>query len=200
MTNGGAASILAHQSVLERMTKENYSGAAAPGEAFYDARKALRMNDEGIEVLYQPAAHSGSDSFVLFRGSDVVVTGDVMDMNRFPVIDLAHGGSIQGEIAALNRLLDLTIAPTPFVYKDVGTYVIPGHGRLAEQPEVLEYRDMVVVVRDRVADLVAKKKTLAEIKAARPALPYETRYGAKTGPWTTDMFIEAIYNSLRAAK
>jgi glyoxylase-like metal-dependent hydrolase (beta-lactamase superfamily II) len=155
------------------------------------------MNDEGIEVLYQPKAHSDTDSFVLFRGSDVVVTGDVFDMNRFPIVDLAHGGSIQGEIDALNKLIDLTIAPTPFIYKDVGTYVVPGHGRLAEQMEVVEYRDMVVVVRDRVQALMGQKKTLADIKAARPALPYETRYGAKSGPWTTDMFIDAIYNSLK---
>jgi hypothetical protein len=58
---------------------------------------------------------------------------------------------------------------------------------------------MVVVMRDRIADLIAKKKTLAEIKAARPGLPFETRYGAKTGTWTTDMFIDAVYNSLRKA-
>ena len=196
MTNGGAAAILAHESVLGRMTKENYPAAAAPTEAFYAARKPLRMNDEGIEVLYQPKAHSGADSFVLFRASDVVVTGDVMDTTRFPIIDIANGGSINGEIDALNRLIDLTIAPTPFIYKDVGTYVVPGHGRLSEQMEVVEYRDMVVVMRDRIADLIAKKKTLAEITAARPGLPYETRYGAKTGTWTTDMFIEAVYKSL----
>ena len=198
MTNGGAAAILAHESVLGRMTKENYPAAAAPTEAFYAPRKPLRMNDEGIEVLYQPRAHSGADSFVLFRGSDVVVTGDVMDTTRFPVIDLANGGSINGEIDALNRLIDLTIAPTPFIYKDVGTYVVPGHGRLSEQMEVVEYRDMVVIMRDRIADLIAKKKTLADITAARPGLPYETRYGAKTGAWTTDMFIEAVYKSLTA--
>jgi cyclase len=196
MTNGAAAAILAHESVLSRMTKENYPAAAAPTEAFYAPRKPLRMNDEGIEVLYQPKAHSGADSFVLFRGSDVVVTGDVMDTTRFPVIDIANGGSINGEIDALNRLIDLTIAPTPFIYKDVGTYVVPGHGRLSEQMEVVEYRDMVVIVRDRIADLIGKKKTLAEIKAARPGLPYETRYGAKTGAWTTDMFIEAVHKSL----
>jgi glyoxylase-like metal-dependent hydrolase (beta-lactamase superfamily II) len=172
--------------------------AAAPTEAFYAPRKPLRMNDEGIEVLYQPKAHSGADSFVLFRGSDVVVTGDVMDTTRFPVIDIANGGSINGEIDALNKLIDLTIAPTPFIYKDVGTYVVPGHGRLSEQMEVVEYRDMVVVMRDRIADLIAKKKTLAEIKAARPGLPYETRYGARTGSWTTDMFIEAVHKSLTA--
>ena len=198
MTNGGAAAILAHESVLNRMTKDGFSAAASPTEAFYARRKALRMNDEGIEVLYQPNAHSGSDSFVLFRGSDVVVTGDVMDTTRFPMIDVANGGSINGEIDALNRLIDLTIAPTPFIYKDVGTYVVPGHGRLSEQMEVVEYRDMVVVMRDRIADGIAKKKTLADIKASRPGLPYETRYGAKTGAWTTDMFIEAVYKSLTA--
>ena len=138
MTNGGAAAILAHESVLSRMTKDAYPAAAAPTEAFFTPRKTLRMNDEGIEVLYQPAAHSNTDSFVLFRGSDVVVTGDVMDTTRFPVIDVANGGSIQGEIEALNRLIDLTIAPTPFIYKDVGTYVVPGHGRLSEQMEVVD--------------------------------------------------------------
>jgi cyclase len=202
MTNGGGASILSHDSVLRRLSegRTKYPSGAWPTEAFFTPRKALRMNDEGIEVFYQPAAHSDADSFVLFRASDVVVTGDVMDTTRFPVIDLANGGSIQGEIDALNRLIDLTIAPTPFIYKDVGTYVIPGHGRVCEQMEVVDYRDMVVLVRDVVADLMKQGKTLAEIQAARPALPYETRYGSTTGTWTTNMFIEAIYNSLNAGR
>jgi len=121
-------------------------------------------------------------------------------MTRFPMIDLAHGGTIQGEIDALNKLIELTIAPTPFIYKDVGTYVVPGHGRVAEQMEVVDYRDMVVTMRDRIADLMMQKKTLDQIKAARPALPYETRYGAKTGSWTTDAFIEAVYKSLSTGK
>jgi cyclase len=196
---GGGASILSHDSVLRRMAaaKPAYSSSAQPNEAFFTPRKAIRMNDEGIEILYQPAAHSNADSFVLFRASDVVVTGDVMDMTRFPLIDLANGGSIQGEIDALNRLIDLTIAPTPFIYKDVGTYVIPGHGRLCEQMEVVDYRDMVVLVRDVVADLIKQGKTLDQIKAARPALPYETRYGSQTG---TNAFIEAVYKSLNTAK
>lgn len=200
MTNGGAAAIMSHDSVLLRMTKEKYPAAATPTEAFFTQRKAFRMNDEGIEVFYQPSAHSDTDSFVLFRASDVVVTGDIMDMTRFPVIDVDHGGSIEGEVAALNRLIELTIAPTPFIYKDVGTYIIPGHGRLSEQMEAVDYRDMVVIVRDRVADLMAQKKTLAQVKAARPALPYETRYGSTAGPWTTDMFVEAIYKGLSTQK
>jgi glyoxylase-like metal-dependent hydrolase (beta-lactamase superfamily II) len=120
MTNGGGASILSHDSVLRRMAaaKPPYAANAQPNEAFFTPRKAIRMNDEGIEILYQPSAHSNADSFVLFRSSDVVVTGDVMDMTSFPVIDLANGGSIQGEIDALNRLIDLTIPPTPFIYRN----------------------------------------------------------------------------------
>jgi cyclase len=202
LPNGGGASILSHDSVLRVMStgKTPYPSGAWPNEAFFTTRKAIRMNDEGIEIFYQPAAHSSADSFVLFRASDVVVTGDVMDTTRFPVIDLANGGSIQGEIDALNRLIDLTIAPTPFIYKDVGTYVVPGHGRLCEQMEVVDYRDMVVLVRDNVADLVKQGKTLEQIKAARPALPYETRYGSQSGSWTTNAFIEAVYKSLQAKK
>ena len=197
---GGGASILAHDSVLRRMAaaKPPYPANAQPNEAFFTPRKAIRMNDEGIEILYQPSAHSSADSFVLFRSSDVVVAGDVVDFTRFPAIDLANGGSIQGEIEALNRLIDLTIAPTPFIYKDVGTYVIPGHGRLCEQMEIVDYRDMVVLVRDVVADLMKQGRTLDQIKAARPALPYETRYGTQAG--VTSAFVEAIYKSLSTKK
>lgn len=203
MTNGGAAAILAHDSVLQRMSAPTgkvspYPTESQPTEAFYPNRHTLRMNDEGIEITYQPRAHSDADSFVLFRGSDVVVAGDVIDTTRFPVIDLANGGSIQGEVDALNKLIDLTIAPTPFIYKGVGTYVIPGHGRLCEQMEIVDYRDMVVTVRDVVADLIKQGKTIEQIKEARPALPYEKQYGATSGSWTTNMFVEAIYKSLTA--
>ena len=200
LPNGGGASILSHDSVLRVMSqvKPAYASGALPNEAFFTPRKAIRMNDEGIEILYQPSAHSSADSFVLFRSSDVVVAGDVMDTTRFPAIDVAAGGSIKGEIDALNKLIDLTIAPTPFIYKDVGTYVIPGHGRVCEQMEVVDYRDMVVLVRDNVADLIKQGKTVDQIKAARPALPYETRYGTQAG--VTSAFIESIYKSLQAKK
>jgi cyclase len=203
MTNGGAAAILAHDRILQRMSAPTgktspYPGDALPTEAFYPKRYTLRMNDEGIEVLYQPAAHSDADSFVFFRGSDVVVAGDVMDTTRFPVIDIVNGGSIQGEIDALNKLIELAIPPTPFIYKGVGTYVIPGHGRLCEQMEVVDYRDMAVVVRDVIADMIKQGMTLDQIKAASPAKPYETQYGTETG--STNAFVEAIYKSLTAKK
>jgi cyclase len=203
MTNGGAAAILAHDSILQRMSAPTgktspFPDDALPTEAFYPNRYTLRMNGEGIEVMHEPAAHSNADSFVLFRGSDVVVAGDIMDKTRFPVIDTANGGSIQGEIDALNKLIELAIPPTPFIYSGPGTYVIPGHGRLCEQMEVVDYRDMVVVVRDVVADMIKQGKTLDQIKAAHPAEPYETQYGREPG--STDQFIEAIYQGLTAKK
>jgi len=203
MTNGGAAAILAHNSILDRMSAPTgkaspYPDDALPTEAFYPKRYTLRMNDEGIEVLYEPAAHSDADSFVFFRGSDVVVAGDVLDKTRFPVIDIARGGSIQGEIDALNKLIELAIPPTPFIYKGVGTYVIPGHGRLCEQMEIVDYRDMVVVVRDVIADMIKQGMTLDQIKAASPAKPYETQYGTQEG--ATSAFIEGIYKSLPGKK
>jgi cyclase len=203
MTNGGAAAILAHDSVLQRMSAPTgktapFPNDALPTEAFYAKRYTLRMNDEGIEALYQPAAHSDADTFVFFRGSDVVVAGDILDKTRFPVIDVANGGSIQGEIDALNKLIDLAIPPTPFIYKGVGTYVIPGHGRVCEQMEVVDYRDMVVVVRDVIADMLKQGMTLDQIKAASPAKPYETQYGTQEG--STSAFVEAIYKSLTVKK
>jgi hypothetical protein len=112
------------------------------------------LNDEAIEVLHQPAAHTDSDVFVFFRRSDVVVAGDVLDTRRFPVIDIERGGSIDGEIVALNRLSEIAVASVPIVSREAGTVVIPGHGRLYDQFDVIEYRDMITIIRDRVRDLV----------------------------------------------
>jgi glyoxylase-like metal-dependent hydrolase (beta-lactamase superfamily II) len=134
---------------------------------------------------------------VFFRRSDVVAAGDIFRTDSFPVIDVAQGGSIDGTIAALNRLLDLTV-PSKML-QEGGTYVIPGHGRISDEHEVVWYRDMLVIIRDRIKDMVARKMTLEQIKAAKPALDYEGRYGADTGPWTTAMFIEAIYKDLTKA-
>jgi glyoxylase-like metal-dependent hydrolase (beta-lactamase superfamily II) len=203
MTNGGGASIMAHDSILKRMSaptgkKSEFPVESWPTEAYYQERKYFRMNDEAIEIMYQPAAHSNADNVVLFRKSDVVVAGDILDMTRFPVIDVANGGSIQGEIAALNNLIALAIPTGPFIYEGVGTYVIPGHGRLCEQLDVVDYRDMVVIVRDVIADLIKQGKTLDEIKAAAPAKPYEKEFGTVEG--STNMFVESVYKSLTGKK
>jgi glyoxylase-like metal-dependent hydrolase (beta-lactamase superfamily II) len=140
-----------------------------------------------------PAAHSDGDSFVFFRRSDVVVTGDIFNTSLYPLIDLEHGGSVQGVIDALNELLEITI---PALKQEGGTYVIPGHGRLADEADVAEYRDMVTMVRDRVRRLIAQKMTLQQIRAARPTLDFDGRYGATDGVSTTDRFVDAVYRSL----
>ena len=205
MTNNGGASIVGPESLLYRMSigaggDTAYPVVAWPTEVFIPGEsKNLYLNDEPIQILYQPAAHSDSDSVVLFRRSDVVVTGEIFDMTRFPVVDVDRGGSIQGEIDALNRLIQIVIPSIPLPYKDGGTQVIPAHGRIAEQAEIVEYRDMVTIVRDRVQVLIDQGRSLAEIQAANPANGFRGRFGADAGAWTTEMFVESIYRSLGGA-
>jgi glyoxylase-like metal-dependent hydrolase (beta-lactamase superfamily II) len=202
---GGVASILAAQKVLERMTAPTgraapYPIGATPTETFDFARKYMYLNGEGIEILHQAAAHSDGDSMVFFRRSDVVVAGDVLDTTRFPVIDVAKGGSVNGLIAALNRLVDLAIPSVPIVSREAGTLVIAGHGRICDQTDVAEYRDMLTIVRDRVRDARKAGMTLAQVKATAPTRGYTKRYGTDSGSWTTDNFVEAVYQSLSQEK
>ena len=186
--------IVSVESVLLHMRA--YPVSALPNEVFHYSRKFMYLNGEAIEVLSQPNAHTDSDAFVFFRRSDVVVAGDVLDTRQFPVIDVARGGSIEGEIAALNRLVELAVPSVPIVTREAGTIVVPGHGRLCDQYDVIEYRDMLIVIRDRVRDLIKAGRSLAEVKAAQPAKGYAGRYGNPGGAWTTDRFIEAVYQGL----
>jgi glyoxylase-like metal-dependent hydrolase (beta-lactamase superfamily II) len=190
------ASILAFEGVLRHMTNSSSTPIGLPTESFHYARKYFYLNGEAIEVLHQPAAHSDSDAFVFFRRSDVVLAGDVLDTRRFPVIDVERGGSIDGEIEALNRLADIAVASVPVVSREAGTIVIPGHGRLCDQFDVIEYRDMITIVRDRVRNLIDAGRSLEQVKAAAPAKGYSIRYGNDGGDWTTDKFVEAAYKSL----
>jgi cyclase len=195
------ASILSAEKVLERMgapagKASPFPVGAWPTETFDHPRKYMYLNGEGIEVLHQPAAHTDGDVVVFFRRSDVIVAGDILDTTRFPVIDVAKGGTIQGEIAALNRLVELAIPSVPIVSREAGTLVIPGHGRVCDQLDVVEYRDMVTIIRDRIRDLIKAGRTLDQIKAASPARGYTRRYGSDAGPWTTNNFVEAVYRSL----
>jgi cyclase len=198
---GGAASILSAEKVLARMGAPTgqaspFPVAAWPTETFDHARKYMYLNGEGIEILHQPAAHTDGDVLVFFRRSDVIVAGDILDTTRFPVIDVAKGGSVQGEIAALNRVVELAIPSVPIVSREAGTLVIPGHGRVCDQIDALEYRDMVTIIRDRIRDLIKAGRTLDQITAASPARGYTRRYGSDSGPWTTNNFVEAVYQSL----
>jgi glyoxylase-like metal-dependent hydrolase (beta-lactamase superfamily II) len=194
ISNGGAASILAHDNVLARMSDED--SAQWPTKTYTARFYKMSLNGDGIEVFHQPSAHSDGDSIVLFRRSNVIVTGDVFDPRRFPVIRADAGGSIQGVLNALNHLLELTLPPYPQPWLAERTYVVPGHGRLSDSHDLLEYRDMVTIVRDRIQDLIDKGMTLEQVKAANPTLGYNARYGASTGAWTTDMFVTAVYQGL----
>ena len=196
------ATIVAHENVLRAMSEGGEGKADAnadllPTTTYFQGQKEIFFNEEPVIVMFEPAAHTNGDSIVFFRRSDVIATGDIFNMNSFPVVNVDKGGNIQGVIKALNVVLDITI---PKHEQEGGTYVIPGHGRLTDEHDVLEYRDMVTIIRDRVQNMIKKGMTLEQIKAAKPTFEYDGRYGSTTGPWTTDMFVEAVFKSLSSAK
>jgi cyclase len=196
------AQIIAHDNVLKRMsapsgTQAPIPSAAWPTSTFTGDDKKLFFNDEGVHIIHQPAAHTDGDSLVFFRRSDVISTGDLFTTTNYPVIDLAAGGTINGIVNGLNKIIDLII---PVYGQEGGTLVIPGHGRLCNLGDVINYREMATIVRDRVQDLVNKGMTLDQVKAAKPTRDYDPIYGATTGFWTTDRFVEAVYKTLTPKK
>jgi glyoxylase-like metal-dependent hydrolase (beta-lactamase superfamily II) len=204
VSNSGRASVLAHENVLARMTAATGPQALPfghfPTKTFAFRQYSMYLNGEGIQVIHMPAAHTDGDTIVFFRRGDVIATGDIIDTTRWPVIDVKRGGSVKGELDALNRLMDMSILNVPLQWHPDRTFLVPGHGFVYDKFELLEYRDAVTVVRDRVQDLIDQGKTLAQIKAADPTLGYRSQYGADKGEWTTDMFVETIYNELTANK
>jgi cyclase len=199
---GNTAAVIAFQTILDRMSSTAGKGFAMPQgawptDAYESAQKSFWFNGDGIRVFHQPG-HTDGDSIVYFRRADVVSAGDVLRTDSYPVIDLARGGSIQGILDGLNHLLDLTIPADDTSKDEGGTMVIPGHGRLFDQADVVVYQEMVTIVRDRVQDMVNRGLTLEQVKAARPTRDYDPLYGTSAGPWTTDMFVEAAYKNLSA--
>jgi glyoxylase-like metal-dependent hydrolase (beta-lactamase superfamily II) len=191
-----AAKILAHEQAQIRMQAAGPTAvpqAGWPTDTFFGAKDAFYFNGEAVELLHQPTSHTSGDIIVHFRKSDVLATGDVYINTTFPVVNRDHGGSYAGILAALNRIIDIAV---PRDKAEGGTYVIPGHGRLADEADVVDYRDMATIVHDRVRGALSKKMTLEQVKAARLLRDYEGRFGASTGTWTTDAFIEATYRSL----
>jgi glyoxylase-like metal-dependent hydrolase (beta-lactamase superfamily II) len=199
------AAILAHENVLSRMARGTNSAQAEgqpplsadalPTDAYFvDFYKLSHyFNGEGIQLFHIPKAHTDGDSIVHFRGTDVIALGDLMSTGSYPVIDVAKGGTINGVLDGLNRVLDMSIAEFRL---EGGTLMVPGHGRLVDSADVAYYRDMLTIIRDRVEDLVKKGRTLEQVKAANPSGDYDTEYGSTSGPWTTANFIEAVYKTL----
>jgi glyoxylase-like metal-dependent hydrolase (beta-lactamase superfamily II) len=201
---GDNATVIAHEGVLSAMSAPRDQADAAPIEAwpsetFFDEfhKVSEYVNGEPVLLYHAPAANTDGDSFVFFRHSEVISAGNLLSSVSYPLIDVDNGGSLQGVIDGLNQILDLAVAE----YRaQGGTWIIPAHGRLSDTADVASYRNMLVMIRDRVRDLQKKGMTLDQVKAARPTLDFDGRYGASTGDWTTDMFIEAVYRSLEGTK
>jgi glyoxylase-like metal-dependent hydrolase (beta-lactamase superfamily II) len=191
------AFVVAHENVLKAMGAPTGSQPAAPfgawpTETFFQSEKTMYFNGALIQLVYLLAASPDGDVLVFFRSSDVIAVGDIYSTLGYPRIDLARGGTVNGVIEGLNRLVDMAISEQ---FTEGGTRIVPGRGRISDEFDVVEYRDMVTIVRDRVADLIKKGRSLEQIKAARPTLDWEPRYGSTTGPWTTVMFVEAVYRT-----
>ena len=195
----GGVPIVAHENVLRVMATATAGKPsptptdAWPTQTFHIWHEDLYFNGESIQVLYEPDGATDGDSMVYFRRSDVISAGDIFMTTTYPVIDVNNGGSINGIINGLNHLLDLTI---PKEKQEGGTMVIPGHGRISDEADVVEYRDMVTIIRDRIRDAIKKGKTLQQVQSSGLTKDYDPRYGTNTGTWTTAMFVEAAYQSL----
>jgi len=192
---GEGAAVIAHENVLLRMSGQPTPPAfeAWPTVTLFMPQKDIFFNGEAVQILHQPAAHTDGDSLVFFRRSDVISTGDVFTTTGYPVIRPEDGGGIKGVIAALNHVIELTV---PAEKQEGGTLVIPGHGRLADEADVVEYRDMATIIRDRIQSMIDMGMTLRQVQAAKPTQDYDGRYGATSGFWTTEQFVTAAYESL----
>jgi cyclase len=197
-----SAFIVAHESVLNRLAAPSSARsavpfAALPTDTFFQERKDLHFNGEAVQLLHLPAGHTDGDTLVFFRSSDVISAGDVYSTVGYPRIELADGGHVNGVIESLNRMVDLMVSEQ---FSEGGTQVVPGHGRISDEMDVVEYRDMVTIIRDRVRDMIGRGLTLEQVQAARPTFDWEARYGSSEGPWTTASFVETIYRNLSSAR
>ena len=194
-----SAKIIAHENVLIRMSSAEPPRESRdwPTDVYYTDRKDLFFNGEGVQIFHAPAAHTNGDSIVYFRRSDVISAGDIFRTHEFPFIDHGAGGSVQGVIDGLNAIIDLAV---PAFLQEGGTMIIPGRGRLCDESDVVEYRDMVVIVRDRVKDGIDKGLSLRQVQATRPTLGYDWQYGRANDAWTGEDFVAAVYRDLSGAE
>ena len=193
------AKIIAHENVLLRLSQASPGQpkvpfGALPTETFVGRKREMRFNGEAVQIMHQPKAHTDGDSLVFFRSTDVIATGDLFTTVMYPFIDEANGGTIDGYIDALNAILDLAVFSN---VNEGGTMIIPGHGRLCDKQDVIEYRNMATIVRDRIKEYARRGMTLEQVKAARPTLDFDPRYGTPNGFWTPDQFIEVIYKQMK---
>lgn len=192
--NTTGVTLLAHENVLNRFyLADNDIESLTLTTTYFTPSFDFYMNDEGIAVYHMPKAHTDGDSIVFFRSSDVISLGDLLVPGQYPDIDVSSGGTVNGFIEALNFTLALMI---PGPNAEGGTYVVPGHGRIGDEIDVVEYRNMLVIVRDRVKNMIDQGSNLNQILASGLTVDYDTEYGGPRGGPTSSEFITAIYQSL----
>ncbi|HTS80594.1 MAG TPA: MBL fold metallo-hydrolase [Myxococcaceae bacterium] len=191
--------IVAHDNVRKRLGLERLNPrtgerappsppAALPLITFAEG-VTFHLNGDDLEVTHVAAAHTDGDSVIRFRKANVVHMGDTFFNGMYPFIDIDSGGSIDGMIAAAERIL-----PT----LDGSTKIIPGHGPLGTRADLQAFRDMLAGIRDRVKALVAQRKTLEQVTAAKPSAQWDDKWGKGfLGP---DMFVSFVYRSLTEPK
>ena len=169
----------------------------APTDTYFTEKYTMYrfFNNQAMQIFHMPKAITDGDSAVFFRRSDVIVTGDIYNSDIYPPIDLDRGGSIDGEIAALNNLVNMCV--TEFMSQG-GTMIVPGHGWVSDAGDMGYYRDMLIVIRDRIQDLIDKGMSLLQVQAAKPTMDYDPEYGRQ--PAVTAQFVEAVYRSLKEKK
>lgn len=189
------AEIIAHENVLTSISSLEPAPPFEgwPTSTFFTDSKSLTFNREGIDILLVPKAHSDGDTLIYFRQSNVISAGDIYTPDRYPYFDVSKGGSLQGVIDGLNRLIDMTITDN---MQEGGTLVVPGHGRIGNESDVVEYRDMLTIVRNYIQEMIREKRSLAEVQKARPTFGFDPLYAAGTSEWTVEEFVAAIYREL----
>lgn len=190
--NGNPAAIVSHENVLARMSTADRPVTEWPLNTFFESERDFSFNGEAVFLYHVPRSHSDGNVVVYFRSSDVLVAGDIFTTTHFPLIDSQAGGGIEGYIAGLNLMLDIAV---PKYLQEGGTYIVPGYGRIGDEADLVEYRDMVQIVRDRIAASIAAGKTLEQIQAEQPTLDYDPRYDRRD--WTAAQFVEAAYRDLQ---
>ncbi|PYO86102.1 MAG: MBL fold metallo-hydrolase [Gemmatimonadetes bacterium] len=191
--------IVAHENVRRRMSVEQFisalnrreppsPAAALPVVTFTDAI-TFYLNGDSINVFHVAPAHTDGDAVIWFRKANVMHMGDTFFNGRYPLIDLSSGGSVDGMVAAADRVLALV---------DANTRIIPGHGPLGDRPALQTYRAMLVTVRDRIRQAVAADQTLEQVQAAKPTAEFDAIWGK--GSITPARFVEIVYTDLAARR
>jgi glyoxylase-like metal-dependent hydrolase (beta-lactamase superfamily II) len=198
-TDAPQAQIFAHEKALKQISAPTGRPSPVPHgswptDTFVGAKQKMFFNHEPIEVQYAPG-HTDGDVIVWFRRSDVIAAGDAYSTTSYPRFDRTRGGTLQGVLDVLNHVIDIAVAE---FNQQGGTRIIPGHGRISNQSDVVEYRDMATIVRDRVRDAMKAGKSLEQIKAARVTLEYDGLYS--NPDYTGAMFAEAVYDDLKKDK